>query len=144
MNKDAADAYVDRVMVDAIKGGALTLLASARELEQARQQVADVTAHRKAWHRVQGTVDDGEWRAEYEQRKQAERHAADAYEEQLAHAADVEDLPAGADAWHALDIAHQRRVARSLIDAVIVTPPASRSRYADITKRFAVRFKDGG
>ena len=108
---------------------------AGRGRHRAPEGVAQGAGHRRRW-----TSGD----AEYEQRKQAERHAADAYEEQLAHAADVEDLPAGADAWHALDIAHQRLVARSLIDAVIVTPPASRSRYADITKRFAVRFKDGG
>lgn len=144
VSKEAADAFVDGVMVDAIKDGRLGLLASARELEAARQAVADATAHRKAWHRVQGTVTDDEWREEYEQRQQAERHAANAYEEQLAHAADVEDLPGGADAWRALDVVHQRRVARSLIDRVVVAPPASRSRYADITERFKVRFKGGG
>ena len=144
VTKDAADAFVDRVMVDAIKGGKLQLLASARELETARKAVADATEHRKAWHRVQGTVPDGEWAEEYEQRKQAEQHAANAYEDQLAHAADVDDLPAGTDAWHALDVAHQRQVARSLIDAVVVAPPVTRSRYADITDRFTVRFKDGG
>ena len=130
-------------MVDAIKDGDAELLASARELEAARQAVADATAYRKAWHRVQGAVTTASGDEEYEQRKRAERQAAAAYEEQLAHAADVEDLPADADAWHALDVAHQRRVARSLIDAVIVAPPASRSRYADITERFTVRCKDG-
>ena len=69
--------------------------------------------------------------------------AADAYERPARHAADVDDLPTTADAWHALDVAHQRLVARSLIDAVVVAPPTSRSRYADITERFTVRWKSG-
>jgi site-specific DNA recombinase len=144
VSKTAADEFVDRVMVDAISGGALQLLASARELEAARQAVAAATKHRKAWHRVQGTVSDDEWQEEYGERKRAEALAAEAYEQQLAHAADVEDFPEGADAWRALDVAHQRRVARSLIDAVVVAPPASRSRFADITERFTVRWKGGG
>ena len=143
VSKDAADAFVDEVMVEEIEGDGLEMVASARELEAARKAVAHATAHRKAWHRVQGTVADDEWREEYEQRAHAERLAADAYEQQLAHAADVDDLPADADAWRALDTTHQRRVARSLIDAVVVAPPKNRSRYADITDRFTVRLKDG-
>jgi DNA invertase Pin-like site-specific DNA recombinase len=140
VSKPAADRFVDRVVVRAIEGGKLQLLASARELDTARKTLDDATSYRKAWHRVQGTVPDREWREEYEQRQQAERHAADAYEEQLTHAAVVEDLPAVADAWHALDVPHQRRVARSLIDSVVVAPPASRSRYANVADRFTVRF----
>ena len=93
---------------------------------------------------MQGTVADDEWGEEYEQRKRAEQLAADAYEEQLAHAADVEDLPGGRGRLARAGLAHQRRVARSLIDAVVVAPPASRSRYADITERFTVRLKGGG
>jgi len=142
VTKDAADRFVDEQMVAAITDAdAVELLASARELEAARKAAADATRYRKAWHKVQGTVAQGEWDEEYEERKRAEQVAAAAYEEQLAHAADVEDFPEDANAWHALDLAHQRQVARSVIDAVVVAPPASRSRYADITKRFTVRWR---
>jgi DNA invertase Pin-like site-specific DNA recombinase len=141
--KAAADEFVDAEMVAAIEGGQLDLLASARELQAARTELQRATAERKAFVKLSSALEPEDFQSGYDERRQVEAQRAEAYEELLRHAAEVEDLPTSADAWHALDIAHQRLVAQSLIEAVSVAPPTTRSRFADISERFTVRWKGG-
>ena len=131
----AADEYVDKLMEQACGTDLLRLVRNARDLDAARRAWVEARDYRKAWNRVQGTVPDDEWREERAVREAAEAQALAHYEDLQHHAADAEDIPHDADAWHALDVAHQRRIASAVL-RVVVAPPATRSRYADITDRF--------
>jgi hypothetical protein len=133
---DAADEYVDELMAQACGTDLLRLVRNARDLDAARRGWVEARDFRKAWNRVQGTVPDDEWQDERADRATAEAAALAHYEDLQHQAADAEDIPHTADAWHALDVAHQRRVASAVL-RVVVAPPVTRSRYADITDRFA-------
>lgn len=135
VSADAADAYVDELMEQACGTDLLRLVRNARDLDAARRSWVEAGDHRKAWNRVQGDVPDDEWRDERARRQAAEDRALALYEDLRHQAADADDIPHDAGAWRALDVAHQRRVASAVL-RVVVAPPASRSRYADITDRF--------
>ena len=139
VSKDAADAFVDEVMVEEIEGDGLELLASARELEAARQAVARRhrrTARRGIACRAPSPTTSGA--RSTSSAAHAERHAADAYEQQLAHAADVDDLPARRGRL-ARAGPHSPASCRAVTDRRRRGCAAEyRSRYADVTKRFTV------
>jgi DNA invertase Pin-like site-specific DNA recombinase len=142
VSADAADDYVNDLLERQFEHGVLRVVRNARDLDAARRAWVAAREHRKAWNRVQGTVEDEEWLAERAVRAAAEAAALGVYEDLQHRAADVDDIPGDADAWHALDVAHQRRIASAVL-RVVVDPPASRSRYADITERFTPVWADG-
>jgi hypothetical protein len=145
VTKDAADDFVEEAIVDLLeRGSGVDLVASTRELEAARGDAERATAERKAFVKLASALDEDVFRAGYEERRQAEAERWHAYDELLARASDTRELPADGTAWRQLDLPARRRVARSLIDAVVVSPPASRSKSAPISDRFAIHWASPG
>lgn len=146
VKKDAADDFVERQIVELLdQGSGVDLVASARGLEQARHAMEDATEQRRRFARQSDILDEEDFREGYAIRKAAEAEAVAKYEELLAKAADVDDLPTSGSAWAALKTdAARRKVARSLISGIVVAPPVSRSKFAPIEDRFEVRWTGAG
>jgi DNA invertase Pin-like site-specific DNA recombinase len=144
VSKAVADAYVDGVIRNALRNEGVGLVASARELEEARLARDRAVQERKGWVKFKSVVEDEDWAEGYRQRKEAAAQAEHVYDELLARASEVADLPQDEAAYDALDFAGQRRVARSMIERIRVLPPLSRSRLAPIEDRFDLDWKRPG
>ena len=143
--KAVCDAFVHDAVRDALGSVDVHLVSSAREIEQARQAVDRARSERKAFARFASALDEEDFRSGYDERRKREAEAAHLYDDLLANAADAEDMPSSPDAYDALDLTHQRRVALSLIERIIVSPPLTRSvRDRVIEDRLALEWKRGG
>jgi hypothetical protein len=137
-----ADEFVHDAVRDVLTRRDVHLVSSARELEQARHALERARAERKAFVKFTSVLDEDDFRAGYAERQEQEAAAAHAYDELLAQASDAEDMPTSPDAYDALDLKHQRRVAQSLIEGIVVSPPLTRSvRDRRIEDRFALTWK---
>jgi DNA invertase Pin-like site-specific DNA recombinase len=145
VSKDAADDFVEETIVDVLeRGRGVDLVASARDLEAARNAAERARAEREAFVKLASALEPGDFRAGYEERRAREVEAAAAYDELLAQAADAQALPANGSAWNKLDFEEKRRAARSLIAGIVVAPPRSRSKLTPIADRFTVRWSGAG
>lgn len=146
VSKEVCDAYVHDAVRAALASRDLHLVSSARELEQARVALERASAEKSAFVRNASALDEEDFRIGYEERRAREAEAAAVYNELLAHAADADEMPTDAAAYDALDLTHQRRVARSLIERIVVGPPTARAPRdrAVIERRLALEWKRGG
>jgi hypothetical protein len=144
VSKPAADEYVEGLVRGLIDGGSLGLVASARELEEARKAYEAARAERRAFVEKTAVLDAEDFDLGYAARKGREVELQHGYEELLARASEVDEMPTSAAAWDGLSFAGKRKVAGGLLDAVVVSPPLSRSPNADITLRFTPRWAHRG
>lgn len=140
VSKYAADDFVEEAIIDLLEHGGVDLVASARELETLRAAAERATAERKAFVKLASALDPDDFRAGYDDRRAKEAECWHTYDEAAAEATDARELPADGSAWKQFDLAARRRVARSLIDGVVVSPPASHSKRAPIADRFSIRW----
>jgi DNA invertase Pin-like site-specific DNA recombinase len=145
VSKARADEYVEEAVRDALSSvGELGIVASARELEVARLAVERARAEKEAFVKNASILDADDFRAGYETRKARELEAAQVYDDLAARAADAAEMPSSPAAFNALPLAQQRRVAQSLIERIAVSPPLTRSRFADVALRFDLEWKRSG
>jgi DNA invertase Pin-like site-specific DNA recombinase len=145
VSKDAADDFVEELIVHVLKRGRATgLVASARELEAARSAFERTKAEREAFVKLASALDPDDFRVGYEERRTREAEAANVYDELLGRASDADALPGDETAWKLLSDEEKRRATRLLIRSVVVAPPLSRSKLASIADRFEVRWASAG
>jgi DNA invertase Pin-like site-specific DNA recombinase len=144
VSKRGADRIVEKLIIDVIEQVDVGQVATAKELTQARVAAEKATAEREAFVKVASALDPDDYLAGYQERRARESEMLTAYDELLSRAADVEALPAELTGWEALPEERKRRVARSLIDRIEVSPPFTRSRLADVSERFTVRWAGTG
>jgi DNA invertase Pin-like site-specific DNA recombinase len=138
VSKQAADTFVERTLIDLLeRGNGVDLVRHTRELEAARQAVEQATAEKDAFVRVASALDERDFKNGYDERQAKVAAAREAYDELLARAEAVHDLPKDGTAYQRLPFARKRRVARQLIAAVVVAPPI---RGGTIEERFTVRW----
>lgn len=139
ITKAVVDAWLDDWVARGVEGEQpFAIFASARELVDARAAVDRAQARRRQIVLTAAEWDPEDAKAAYDAAKAVEAAACERYDALVARADDAAVLPASADAWHALDLDHQRRVLRLLVDSVIVAPPRSRSKFAVITERLTL------
>jgi hypothetical protein len=144
VSKPNADRFVEETIIDVLERGGVHVVVSARELEAARAAAARASEEREAFVRLASALDPDDFQAGYSERKAREAEALDAYDALLAQTSSAHDLPADATGWRDLDERAQREIARSLISAVVVSPPLSRSPLADPAERFTIRWPSAG
>jgi hypothetical protein len=135
--KHRADAFVRDTIVAALDGNDIDLFASSRQLDEAREKLAQAKAARDAWLEMADVLTKEELEVAIAPRRAAVEEAQEAYDAALAAAEDEVDLPRDGSAFLVLDEPGQRRVARLLIDRVVVSPPIAGGMVED---RFAVVF----
>jgi site-specific DNA recombinase len=140
VSKHAADAFVEEAIIDLLEHGSVDLVANARELETLRAAAERATAERKAFVKLASALDPDDFRAGYDDRRTHEAECWQTHDEAAADATDARELPTDGSAFKQLDLTARRRVARSLIDAVVVSPPRSHSKRAPTTDRFSIRW----
>jgi hypothetical protein len=130
---------------DAVRGvldeGSLGLVSSARELERARAAYERAREESQAFVKLSSAIDVEHFQAGYADRRDREAAAAQVYDELLAHASEVDEMPTTGAGYDALDLTHQRRIARSLIERIVVSPPAPRTERGPIEDRLALDWK---
>jgi DNA invertase Pin-like site-specific DNA recombinase len=145
VTKDVADDYVEDLLCDLLEQSeGVDIVASARELSIARQEAAEAKAEVEAFLSLQSALDPEDFTSGYRMRKDRAAEAEAREEALLSEAAEADGLPTSGSAYEALDFEARRRVARTVIDSIVVSPPLSRARGADITERFSVRFHGAG
>lgn len=143
ISKPVVDDVVEAWIVEGIASEHITVFTSARELSAARVALDDAIAKRVRIVAMVAEWDDAEDAdAAYRAAKAAEAAAREHYDQLAARADDLAQLPATADAWHALDLDGQRRVARLLIDRIEISPPLSRSKFASVAARIQLVERD--
>jgi DNA invertase Pin-like site-specific DNA recombinase len=145
ITKDVADNYVEELLAELLEQTAgVDIVASARELEAARLKLERAREERERFVELQSALEAEDFTAGYRKRKDTEAELELRYEELLSEATEADGLPTSGSAYAALDFEGRRRVARKVIDSIVVSPPLSRSRKADITERLEVRFRGTG
>jgi DNA invertase Pin-like site-specific DNA recombinase len=145
VTKDAADEFVAVTIEHVLSHGTLGAITSSRELEQQHARVDAAKAELEAYVVNAAALDAVLFKAGLDAR-QAKHHEEQAlYDELVARAAEVTSLPDG-NGWRELagDLEAQRRVARSLVENIVVGPPVSRSPRAPIEERFTIVWRGGG
>lgn len=144
VSKHAADQFVEEAIIDLLDHGGIDLVASARELETLRAAAEHATAERKAFVKLASALDPDDFRTGYDHRRIHEAECWHTHDEAAAQATDTRELPANGSAFKQLDLTARRRVARTLIDAVVVTPPPSHSSHAPTCDRLSIRWARPG
>jgi site-specific DNA recombinase len=139
--KPVADEVVANAIAAALDSQRLDVFASAKELSDARKQLAEAKAARDAWLEMADVLSREELETALAPKRRAIETAQERYEELLAQSEESADLPRDGSAFLKLDEAGQRRVARVLIEKVVVSAPLAGGTPAD---RLAVRFRNGG
>lgn len=140
ITKDVADDYVEELLAELLEQTeGVDIVASAREIERARREWQAAQDEREAFVLLSSALEAADFTAGYEQRKSRESELELRYEELLSEASEANGLPTSASAYRALDFESRRRVARRVIDSLVVSPPLSRSSFADPAERLEVR-----
>jgi len=144
VSKDVTDAYVEDLLADALEQTeGVDIVASARELAATRAEVDQARAELESFLRLQSAVDPEDFTLGYRERKDRVAELEARVELLLSEAEEADGLPTSGSAYRSLDFEARRRVARKVIASIVVSPPLSRRRGADITERFTVHFHGG-
>lgn len=144
VKRDAVDQALEAWVIEGIRSGAFDVLTSQRELSEARATVARAVAVRKQIVTTAADWDPEDATAAYAAAKKREGAAVAEYDRLLSEATEIDALPETVDAWHDLSLAAQRRVVQVLVARIIVTPPVSRSKFANISDRLTIVPRNGG
>jgi len=134
VSKDRADAFVERELRAVLKHAKVGIVATSRDLENRRRAWEDAREETAAFVENVSARDPHFARGKAK-READEQRAREAYELLAAQAEEAEQIPSPS-AFDDLDLDGQRHVARLLIDRVVVSPPLSRSRFANVEDRF--------
>lgn len=142
VTKDRVDDFVDE-QIEALlgRGRGVGIVSSSRDLE-ARRQAWEAAKEETAVFVETVSAADPHFLRGKVARQDREERAREQYEELAAQAEDAEQIPSPS-AWQGLSLERKRQVARLLIDRVEVAPPASRSRFADVTERLTIVWRGG-
>jgi DNA invertase Pin-like site-specific DNA recombinase len=139
--KPIADRVVLDTIVQALDAKRLDVFASAKDLQDARQALENAKAARAAWLEMADVLSREELETALAPKRKAIEAAQERYEDLLAQSEESADLPRDGSAFLKLDEVGQRRVARVLIDKVVVSPPLAGRAPED---RLDVIFTGGG
>jgi DNA invertase Pin-like site-specific DNA recombinase len=147
VTKDAADDFVEETIEIALRHGQLAAVVSSRDRERQRARVAKAKAELEAFVVTAAALDATLFKTGIDARQVKLDDEQARYDELEARAEAAASVPT-LDGWRELkarnDLEGQRRVARLLIDGIVVAPPAPRSKLAPITDRFSIRWGGGG
>jgi hypothetical protein len=141
VSKRAADAFVESTIVEALNGQTLDVFASSKLVEETRQAWEAAKAELDAFLEMTDVLTKDEMMVAIAPRRAKVEAAREAYDAALAEAEETVDLPDSGAAFLALDEQGKRRVARSLIERIVVSPPVPGGTIED---RFTVDWRNGG
>jgi DNA invertase Pin-like site-specific DNA recombinase len=141
VSKRAADAFVESTIAEALNGQTLDVFASSKLVEETRQAWEAAKAELDAFLEMTDVLTKDEMTVAISPRRARVEAAREAYDAALAEAEESVDLPDSGAAFLALDEQGKRRVARSLIERVVVSPPVPGGTIED---RFTVDWRNGG
>jgi DNA invertase Pin-like site-specific DNA recombinase len=139
VTKQIVDDYIEDELRDVLQDARLDLIGNSRDLQKRRDAWQAAREDRAAFVELVPATDPDFLRGK-QARVEREARARAAYEDLAAEADAAEQIPDPAG-YDALDLDGKRQLARLLIDDVVVSPPFSRSRYADVTERLAIDWK---
>jgi DNA invertase Pin-like site-specific DNA recombinase len=140
VSKRAADSFVEQTVVQALNERKLDLFASSRLVDEARAGYEQAKGEKAAVLAKAGVLTADELEVAIVPARAKEEAAQRAYEHALQAAEEAVDLPQDGSAFLALDEQGKRRVARSLIERIVVSPPVPGGTIID---RFTVDFRNG-
>jgi hypothetical protein len=129
-------------MVLLIEGGEFGGFVSAREVEALRATWKAEEAELAAFQLHARATDPG-YGAGLQMRRDNVERARHAYEDAAARQEGDTRMPVSAKMWRNTPVDGQRRVVRSVIDRIIVAPPASHSKFEPLARRLDVIWRDG-
>jgi DNA invertase Pin-like site-specific DNA recombinase len=141
VSKRAADEFVESTIVEALDGRTLDVFASSKLVEETRQAWEAAKAELDAFLEMTDVLTKDEMTVAISPRRAKVEAAREAYDAALAEAEETVDLPDSGAAFLALDEQGRRRVARSLIERIVVSPPVPGGTIED---RFSVDWRNGG
>lgn len=139
VTKQIVDDYIDDELRFVLKDAKLDLVGNSRDLKARRDAWEAARADRTAFVELVPATDP-DFVSGAHARAEREATARAAYEDLASEAEAAESIPDPA-AYDALDLDGKRQLARLLIDNVVVAPPFTRSRFADVTERLAIDWK---
>jgi site-specific DNA recombinase len=137
VSKVKADEWLEDLMVEVLRDGRLDVLVASRNLDALREAVDSAKAQLQAYVVSADALDAETFKLGLDARQSRLTTAQQASDDALAAAEMGAQIP-DESGWSALSLEGRRRVARSLIDRIIVHPPASRSPKLLIADRFEV------
>jgi DNA invertase Pin-like site-specific DNA recombinase len=141
VSKRAADAFVESTIVAALNGQTLDVFASSKLVEETRQAWEAAKAELDAFLELTDVLTRDEMTIAISPRRAKVEATRTAYDTALAEAEETVDLPDSGAGFLALDEQGKRRVARSLIERIVVSPPVPGGAIED---RFTVVWRNGG
>jgi DNA invertase Pin-like site-specific DNA recombinase len=142
VSKSRTDEWLEGLMIDVLRDGKLDVLVASRNLDALRRSLDDAREELKSYVVNASALDAELFKIGLAAREEKVKAAQVAYDDALAAAELGADIP-DASGWAALSLDGRRRVARSLIERIIVHPPASRSPKLDVADRFEVIWRGG-
>jgi DNA invertase Pin-like site-specific DNA recombinase len=141
VSKRHADAFVESTIAEALNGQALDVFASSKLVEKSRQAWEVAKGELDAFLEMTDVLTKDEMAVAIAPRRAKVEAARESYDAALAEAEETVDLPDSGAAFLALDEQGKRRVARSLIERIVVSPALP---GRPITDRFDVHWRNGG
>ena len=141
VSKKRADDFVEATIVEALNGQTFDVFASSKAVEETRQAWEQANAELDAFLELTDVLTKDEMMVAISPRRAKVEATREAYDAALAEAEESVDLPDSGAAFLALDEQGRRRVARSLIERVVVSPPIKGGTIED---RFSVDWRNGG
>jgi DNA invertase Pin-like site-specific DNA recombinase len=138
ISKRAADAFVLSEIEQALNSRGGELLASTRQLEEARQALEVAQGELAGWLEHAGILSAEELQIALRPRRAAVARAQEAYEKALAESGEAADLPESGSMFRSASEQDRRRTARSLIESIVVSPPIAGGKPED---RLAVAWR---
>jgi hypothetical protein len=124
----------------ALNGKTLDVFASSKLVEETRQAVEAAQAELDAFLELTDVLTKDELIVAINPRRAKVERAREAYDAALTEVEETVDLPDSGDGFLALDEQGKRRVARSLIERIVVSPALP---GRPITDRFEVHWRNG-
>lgn len=145
VSKRRADAFVEARIIDILSASdGIDVVASAREIEDARLAMEDAADTRAAFADRVDQLDPDDFDRIYAKRKATEKDAADHYHDLVSRADDAHELlPADVSVWRSYDAEHKALLAGRLVESIEVLPALSRSPKAVVEDRFNVMLVGG-
>ncbi len=143
VSKTRADEFVERAVAEVLQHGSLDVLAPSRDIDRLRRELETARAELERFVVHKSALDAQVFKLGIDARQTAADGAREAYEDAVAAAESAAELP-DVSGWAALDLDGRRRVARALIDKIVVSPPVSRGPHADVARRFEIRWNGAG
>jgi len=140
ISRDRADALLEAAVVEVLSHGSLDVVQRSRDVDELRERAAEAEAELQAYVVAASALDARTFRLGLEARQEVVDAVRGALTAATAGAEAAAVMP-DVSGWGRLDVDARRRIARVLIDRVIVRPPASsrdRGPHADVGRRLEI------